>query len=187
MAQHKLSLEALQVSNDCVLRIIDTSIYSSTVPVECPILEVTLPGFAYSIQFSTDTVPAITPGFMLSLTACDLELQFENCGTSFSSFQDGVYVIKYSVSPNDSVYVEYNHLRITKALNCYNKIMCDLDVAACDPVTEIKDQLETLRLIKMYLEAAKAKVEVCHEPKKGMELYTYAMKLLGKFECDSCH
>lgn len=187
MAQHKLSLEALQVSNDCVLRIIDTSIYNSDVPIECPILEVTLPGFAYSVQFSTDTTPAITPGFMLSLTACDLELQFQNCGTSFSSFQDGVYVIKYSVAPNDEVYVEYNHLRITKALNCYNRIMCDLDVAACDPVTEVRKQLEDLRLIKMYLEAAKAKVEICHEPIKGMELYTYAMKLLGKFECDSCH
>ena len=187
MAQHKLSLEALQVNNDCILRIVDTSVYNSDVPVECPILEVTLPGFSYSIQFSTDTTPAITPGFMLSLTACDLEAQFENCGTSYSSFPDGVYIIKYSVSPNDSVYVEYNHLRITQALNCYNKILCEVDVAACDPVTEVKKKLEDLRLIKMYLEAAKAKVEVCHEPKKGMELYTYAKKLLGKFECDSCH
>ena len=39
----------------------------------------------------------------------------------------------------------------------------------------------------MYLEAAKAKVETCHEPKKGMTLYNYAMKQLNKFTCSSCH
>jgi len=187
MAQHKLSLEALDVMNDCVLRIVDTSVYSTSVPVECPILEITLPGFKYSIQFGEETTPAIAPGFMLNLTACDLELQFDNCGSKFSAFPDGIYTIKYSVSPNDQVYVEYNHLRITKALIKYEKVMCDIDVAACEPTKEITKKLEQLRLIKMYLEAAKAKVETCHEPKKGMELYTYAMKLLGKFTCDSCH
>lgn len=187
MAQHKLSLEALDVMNDCVLRIVDTSVYSTIVPVDCPILEITLPGFKYSIQFGETTTPAIAPGFMLNLTACDLELQFDNCGSEFSAFQDGIYVIKYSVAPNDEVYVEYNHLRITQALLKYEKILCDIDVAACEPTKEIAKKLEELRKIKMYLEAAKAKVETCHEPKKGMQLYTYAMKLLGKFTCDSCY
>ena len=187
MAQHKLSLEALDVMNDCVLRIVDTSVYSTSVPVDCPILEITLPGFKYSIQFGETTTPAIAPGFMLNLTACDLELQFNNCGSQFSAFPDGIYVIKYSVAPNDEVYVEYNHLRITQASIKYEKVMCDIDVAACEPTKEITKKLEQLRLIKMYLEAAKAKVETCHEPKKGMELYNYAMKLLSKFECNSCH
>jgi hypothetical protein len=187
MAQHKLSLEALDVMNDCVLRIVDTSVYSTSVPVECPILEITLPGFKYSIQFGEATTPAIAPGFMLNLTACDLELQFDNCGSKFTAFPDGIYTIKYSIAPNDEVYVEYNHLRITQALNCYQKIMCDIDVADCEPTKEIAKQLEQLRMIKMYLEAAKAKVETCHEPKKGMQLYSYAMKLLSKFECKSCH
>ena len=187
MAQHKLSLEALYVMNDCVLRIVDTSVYSTIVPVDCPILEITLPGFKYSIQFGETTTPAIAPGFMLNLTACYLELQFDNCGSAFSAFPDGIYVIKYSVAPNDKVYVEYNHLRITQALLKYEKILCDIDVAACEPTKEIAKKLEELRKIKMYLEAAKAKVETCHEPKKGMQLYTYAMKLLGKFTCNSCH
>jgi hypothetical protein len=31
----------------------------------------------------------------------------------------------------------------------------------------------------MYIEAAKAKVEICLEPSKGMELYGYAKKLLS--------
>jgi hypothetical protein len=43
-----------------------------------------------------------------------------------------------------------------------------------------------LREIKSYLEAAKAKVEDCHEPKKGMMLYDYAVKLLNKMDCVNC-
>ena len=30
----------------------------------------------------------------------------------------------------------------------------------------------------MYLEAAKSKVETCHEQQEGMTLYNYALKLL---------
>ncbi len=99
---------------------------------------------------------------------------------------DGIYIIKYSVSPNDLVYVEYNHLRITKALTRYNKAMCDLDLAACDPPAKVKEKLDKLMMIRMYLDAAKAKVEFCHEPQKGMTLYNYAIKLLNKLECINC-
>ena len=38
----------------------------------------------------------------------------------------------------------------------------------------------------MYLDAAKAKVEFCLEPQKGMTLYNYAIKLLNKFDCKTC-
>ena len=124
---------------------------------------------------------------ILNLSACDLEVQTANCGTVFNSLPDGIYIIKYSVSPNDTVYVEYNHLRITSALTTYEKILCDIDVSDCSPTSKVAKQLEDLRQIKMYLEAAKAKVETCHEPKKGMTLYNYAVKQLSKFTCSSCH
>ena len=184
MAQHKLSRQAPDTMNTIILRSVDTSVYDPIAAVDCPILEITVPGFVHPVQLTT---PDISPGFIENLTACKLELQTALCGTEFNDIPDGIYVIKYSVSPNDIVYVEYNHLRITKALTCYQAIMCDVDIAACSPTSEIKKKLDSLALIKSYLEAAKAKVETCHEPQKGMELYSYAMKLLGKFECKSCH
>ena len=99
---------------------------------------------------------------------------------------DGIYVIKYSVSPNDVVFVEYNHLRISKALNTYNTILCNLDLAACEPSQVIQQKLESLKMAKMYLDAAKAKVEFCHEANQGMSLYNYAVKLMKKINCKSC-
>jgi len=184
MAQHKLSLEVPETATDWVMRILDTSSYSDSIEVDCPILEITAPGFRYSVQISTDQ--GLKPNFNLNLTACELQLQTQNCGTDFSALPDGVWVLRYSVSPNDTVYVEYNLLRMTKAILAYQEVLCDLDVAACDPTAETEKKLKDLRKIKMYLDAAKAKVEICHAPTKGMELYTYAMKLLSKFGCKSC-
>lgn len=183
MAQHVLSLEAPDTLNKCILRIVDTSIYNPQTAPSCILLQVTLPGFRVPVEFRDDV---IAPGFNLNLTACDLELQTTNCGTVFNDLPDGIYIIKYSVSPNDIVYVEYNHLRITCALNKIQDIYCNLDLAACDPPQVTKEKLEQVRLAQQYLAAAKAHVEYCHQPSKGMELYRYAMKLISKINCSSC-
>lgn len=180
MANHVLSLEVPTVMNPCILSINDTSVYSNLVPVTCETLNVTVPGFSHSVQID------VTAGFNQILTACDLQLQSTGCGQTYANIPDGIYIIKYSVSPNDLVYVEYNHLRITQALIKYNKAMCNLDLAACEPTEKVQEKLNRLRMIRMYLDAAKAKVEFCHEPQKGMTLYNYAIKLLNKFDCKTC-
>lgn len=183
MANHVLSLELPDTMNKCILRIVDTSVYNELSPVKCPVLQVALPGFTYSVAFDQTRIQT---GFSLNLTACDLQVQTVNCGEKFNDLPDGIYVIKYSVSPNDIVYVEYNHLRITNALTKYQTLFCNLDLAACDPSTEIKAKLHKLRLIRSYLDAAKAKVEYCHEADKGMALYNYAVKLLDNMSCRNC-
>jgi hypothetical protein len=177
---HKLSLEIPTVLNSCILKIFDTSVYANLLPVTCPTLHVTPPGFNHSIELD------FTPGSSPVITACDLTLQTAECGEELYSLPDGIYIIKYSVSPNEVVYVEYNYLRITQALNRYNKILCELDLAACEPTKLVKDKLAKLREVKTYLEAAKAKVEYCHEPQKGIQLYNYALKLLDKLDCKTC-
>lgn len=180
MANHSLSLEVPTVMNSCILKIFDTSVYSDLLPITCPTLNITVPGFGYSIQLD------VTPNFFQTITACDLQLQTQDCGTQYAEIPDGIYIIKYSVSPNDIVYVEYNHLRITKALIKYQKILCDLDVAACAPSTALEKKMKQMRDIWFYLQYAKAKVEECHEPQKGMSMYNYAIKLLNKMECINC-
>lgn len=180
MANHKLSLEVPTVMNPCIISIMDTSVYADIVPVTCPTLNVTVPGFAYSVQID------FTPGSNEILTACDLGIQVEGCDQQFLNLPDGIYIIRYSVSPNEVVYVEYNHLRITQALNKYNEAMCDLDVADCEPDCETEAKLKQLRKIRQYLDAAVAKVETCHEPQKGMTLYNYALKMLDKLDSCGC-
>jgi len=186
MANHVLSLEIPFVINPCILKIFDTSVYLDTVTVSCPTLNITVPGFTYSNQIEGAVMVDFKDTGHITLTACDLQLQVEDCDTQHVNIPDGIYIIKYSVSPNDQVYVEYNYLRTSIAMNKYYKILCDIDISACDPPSLIKKKLEELRLIKMYLEAAKSKVEFCHEPQKGMVLYNYALKLLNKMNCSHC-
>lgn len=181
MSQHSLGLDIPDTLNECVLKIQDSSIYASDLTVTCPILNVTPPGFTYSTAF-TDLVP----NFNVNLSACDLKIQTLNCGSTFAGLSDGIYIIKWSVAPNNIVYVEYNHLRITNALIAYQACLCKLNMAGCEPTAEVKKKLRELHDIKMYLLAAKAQVEYCHNPKKGMEIYTYANKLLKKCSCKTC-
>lgn len=182
--QHVLSLEVPDTLNKCLLRIQDTSVYNPNVVPSCLLLQITLPGFDIPVQF-TNTDERIIPGFSLNLTGCDLGIQSLNCGTSYCDLPDGLYIIKYSVVPNELVYVEYNHLRITNALNIIQCLLCDLDISNCDPPVQIKEKLNQITLIKRYLDAAKAKVEYCHEPANGMNLYRYAVKLLNKLACNT--
>jgi hypothetical protein len=177
MAQHKLSLEIPDTLTTCIIRVVDTSTYDENVPVDCPQLEITAPGFTEAIL--------LTPGsdFAVNYTACDLGIQATNCGTTRNNLPDGVYVIKYSVSPNDIVYVEYNHLRTTEALNKINSILCCLDVPGCEPLAPMKEKLKEVQLLSVMLKAAKAKVEYCHNPKEGMAIYTYVLERLTKLAC----
>jgi hypothetical protein len=179
MANHVLSLDIPVTMNKCILRVVDTSVYMTSPAPLCPQLEITLPGFMRPVLLT----PA--PGFIVNLTGCDLAIQSTNCGTSYCDLPDGIYIIKWSVSPNEVVYVEYNHLRITCALHKVQKILCDLDLGACDPPADLKDTLNQITLIQRYLDAAVAMVEYCHTPDKGMNLYRYAVKLLDKMSCST--
>ena len=67
MANHVLSLEVPDVYNACIIKLFDTSVYADNMPVVCPILDVTVPGFNYASEIS------VTPGFNLSLTSCLLK------------------------------------------------------------------------------------------------------------------
>ncbi len=180
MAQHALSLEFPDTLNNCLLRIVDMSTYNQNVPVECPKLQITAPGFTTAAEI-TD----MGTEFAVNLTACDLDLQLTNCESYRNDLPDGVYVIRYSVAPNDVVYVEYNHLRVSQALNKINNLLCCLDVPNCEPVGPMKEKLREINLLSTMLKAAKAKVEYCHNPEEGMAIYTYVLAKLDKLSC-SC-
>lgn len=179
--KHILSLDIPDTLNKQILRVVDTSVYSDTLPVECPRLQVLTPGA------TEDVTLEVTAGADIILTACSLGLQTSNCDTLLSDLPDGVYAIRYSVSPNDKVYVEYNHMRITAALKTYYDILCSINLSGCEPTKEQKDRLHELRLWKTMLEAAKSKVEYCHKIDEGTAMYNYALSRLQKLSCTYCN
>jgi hypothetical protein len=172
--KHQLSLEVPDTNNCSVFRVIDTSIYSENVPVTCSKLEITSPGFNEPVTIE------VIKGFNLILNGCTLGIQSGGCGQVSENLPDGIYTIRYSVSPNDKVYVEYHYLRVCMITNKYFHELCKLELAACEPEADIKEQLAELRLIKSYIDAAKAKVEQCNDLHEGMDLLMYAQSRLQK-------
>jgi hypothetical protein len=178
-SKHQLSLELPDTNNIKVLRLFDTSLYAQDLAVDCGTLRITSPGFNLPVAIE------ILKGFNIVLNACSLGLQRTSCQDASQPLPDGIYVINYSVSPNTNVFVEYNHLRTTQTTNKYFNLLCDLEMSGCEPGADVKEKLEELRLIKSFIDAAKAKVEYGHEPQAGMELLIYAQKRLNRYatEC----
>lgn len=162
------------------MRIADTSFYASDLQVDCATLSIVSPGFNQPRNIE------VLQGFNLPLNACTLGLQSTGCQQNTHPLPDGIYTIRYSVSPNDKTFVEYQHLRITQTNNRYYNLLCELEMGACEPDADIKDRLEELSLIKSFIDAAVAKVEYCHEPEKGMELLAYAKKRLDRITNQLC-
>ena len=207
--KHILSLEVPTVANCEIFRVKDTSQYTDSLYVDCGELLITPPGF------NQGNLIKVQPGFDLAINSCSLGVQTSGCnGTSLSgqlttstdacgntvtttavnalsgsssraAIADGIYIIRYSVAPNDRTYVEYNHLRITGIMKSYYKKLCEIDVTPCEPSTTQQDRYREMNLIKLMIDAAKAKVEYCHSPTEGMQLYNFAKKKLKKITCSS--
>lgn len=188
--KHQLSLEVPETNNCSVFRVVDTSIYDEHVPVTCAKLEITSPGFnepvVIDVVLSEDPNTNAPINFSYILNGCTLGIQTANCGQVSERLPDGIYTIRYSVSPNDKVFVEYYYLRTCMTNNKYFNELCKLELAACEPQPEVKAQLNELRMIKSFIDAAKAKVEQCNDLQEGMELLMYAQTRLQKYASGTC-
>jgi len=177
--RHILSLEIPTVSNCDLLCIKDTSQYSKDLAVDCEELLITLPGFSVPVLIKVDNK------FDMCLTACILALQKTKCGTIQDKIPDGIYIVRYSVSPNAKVFVEYNHLRVTRLRSTYYDVLCELNVQACQPDVTKQELLAEMNFINVLIDAAVANAEYCQSAAQGMQLYNYAKQRLNKVACPS--
>lgn len=212
MAKHQLSLNIVDGCNSTNFSIIDTSSYASA-PLTCPTLSITMPGEPGPIYYSQGTIPnpasnpnddyyilptygsdllppipySGTPKF--NITVDNIFLRKQTPGQILTSLPDGLWTIGYCVAPCDKLGVQYYYLRTTLALARYSSLLCKLRLSDCLPSEETQRMINDLHVIKMYLDSAKAKVEVCHAPEEGEALYEYAIKLMSKWDkacCSDC-
>ena len=81
--KHILSLEVPSIANCEILSIRDTSQYSALLPVDCPELLITVPGF------NSPALIEVNQGFDLNLVACTLGVQSIDCGITNVALPDG--------------------------------------------------------------------------------------------------
>lgn len=179
MAGHILLLSEGKSANEGVLLLNDISIYAPTIPVLCPTLEILPPGYR------TPAVLTITPGAHLVLNACSVGiLPTTGCADCAPDLPDGIWHLRYSVSPNNEVYVEYNLLRIVEAWNRLNEILCHMNLQCQLPDKELEYTVYQCAIIREYLIAAKTMVEDQHDNEGGINVYRYAYSLIEKMSRD---
>lgn len=178
--KHILSLDIPETLNVNIMRVVDTSVYSEILNTACGKLQILVPGYTEAVTLN------LTPGYDLIISACTLGIQSSDCNTKQVPLPDGVYTIRYSVAPNDKVFVEYNYLRIAKAMSTYYSLLCDINLSGCEPLAPEKERLNKLRLLRTMLDGAKAKVEYCHKTDQGMAIYNYVVTQLDKLACKYC-
>jgi len=174
--KHFLSLEVGTVTNGGIFIIKDTSIYASGIPVSCMNLQITPPGF----NTPTVLVPD-TKGFEYILNACTLGIMGPTgCSQQLPLVPDGIYQLHYSVSPNDSVFVSYNYLRVVSAINRLNEMLCAVGLADCLPSRDQEQEVHYIEMVRGYLRAAQTNCNELRNPADAINQYRYAIQLMDK-------
>lgn len=174
-----LLLETPDTYNAKTLRINDASFYND-VTVECGLLEVIPPGYTKSVNFN------VSKNFSIVLNSSNLKLAKARVFRDLKDLPDGVYSLRYSIKPNDEVWIEYDHMRINKVLKDYYQLLCETKLQPYPESKEIRDKLKRLAEIRVYIDAAKVEVEECGNRKRGIDLYNYAQELITSGICFTC-
>lgn len=176
MAKHILALDFPDTPNEGIFRIKDTSIYTPLLKVECPELQILPSGYGRPAVLNS-----ITAGFDLVLNACTMGIMGPaSCADTCPNLPDGVWHIRYDISPNDKVYVEYDIMRTTHATNRLNAMYCATADKPCNPDADTVYQLQQLDLIRDFLVASQVLVGEQHKIEDGVNMYRYAVNLIDK-------
>ena len=175
MGKHILGLNIGCTANEGILLLDDISFYDSSLPISCCELQILSPGFGVPV------VLEVINGFHLTLNACWLGiLPSIGCANGCPKLDDGIYHLRYSVSPSSLVFVEYNYLRTTRAINRLNELLCKLPLQCALPNEDLVSSITNINLIREYLIAAKTLVEEENQPVDGINMYKYAVSLIDK-------
>jgi hypothetical protein len=145
-------------SIDCrVQEVVDISIYDPNLTISEPILNINIPGVCNCDYQSLIKVKGRT-----YITSNTLGLS-DTCTTGLLNLPDGVYTFKYSVCPNDEVFVEHKILRdcITrcKILSTLSGLTLDCDKIYDYRGTDVKSKI-IIELLDMLRLLDEAKVDV---------------------------
>jgi hypothetical protein len=177
-----LQVDYIDSNNTKTFRLIDDSQYNPKIEVDCARLEITPPGFKEA------RIIEVKPYFNTVLNASILGILRVKSYKDLTDLPDGLYKIKYSIAPNEELFVEYDYFRTVKLRDKFSKIACGLlDKKRDYTVTAFEDIKKDILWIDQLIDASKYKIEICCDEEKGIEIYNEANFLLNKYiSCLGC-
>lgn len=163
-----------KVLNPQILIVKDASWYNPDVPVTNAYLDIKYPA-------ATDRYTTIRVGREFSYVINSNTLGITSATTSdgLVNLPDGLWTIRYSICPNDELFVEYTFLRNVKQLIKYNNLYCALEISKCSK-KHYTEEIKKLREIKDLIDAAEYQAD-CGKYTQALELYDYAEEQITQF------
>ena len=173
----KLNFNVIDTHDFKTLGIVDTSWYNPDITVETPTIEILPPGYTV----------AASPYFMVKAlniyNSNGLGITRASCEDDLVDLPDGLWKVKYSICPNDQLFVERFFLKTDKIQCKYNKAFLSLDL---ENLSDSKQQQKRkdLNEIEIFLNGSIAAANN-QNAKLASDLYKKADNLLNRFgQCD---
>jgi len=172
----KLDFLVIPTYNVNTLAIIDASSYVTPPTIlDSPTVEINVPGFGVAI------IPFTINNFNIFTSA---NLGITAIGVTHP-LPDGVYHIKYSITPANVNFVEHSIMRVDKIQEKFDGAFMKLNMMECDG--EIKKQASVeLNSIYYFIQGAVAAANNCAIV-NATKLYNQADKLLNSFIKNDCN
>jgi hypothetical protein len=168
----RLSFDIIDTHDFKTLGIVDTSWYNPLITIETPTIEILPPGY----------VNAVSPFFMVKAlnvyNSNGVGITKASCEEELVDLPDGLWKVKYSICPNDKLFIEKFFLRTDKLRCRYNQAFLTLDLK--NECEYREDKMKKLNEIELYIKGAIAAAND-QNAKDAHDFYQKADKLLSKY------
>lgn len=170
----KLDILVLPTYNKMLLGVADASTYV-TPPVN-PTIEITVPSFGTVVLPFTENDYNLFNSESLGITAS---------GADLTPLPDGIYTLKYSITPAITNYVEKTILRVDQLQERFDEAFMKLDMMECDKAIKTQAKVD-LNTIYFFIQGAIAAANNCAIDTAN-KLYAQASMMLNNFVKNNCN
>lgn len=168
-----LNIISLPTQSKLLLGLADASVYD-TLPTAAT-MEITPPSFdTVVLPFNYDNYSVYS----------SYDLGFTAVGEALQPLPDGIYKLKYSISPAYVTYIERYIMRVEKIQEDFDKAFMTLDMMECDNAIKKQSKVE-LNTIYFFIQGSIAAANNCATTESA-KLYTTASKMLSNFLKRNC-
>ena len=178
MKEPKLDILFIETHNSFNIGIGDLTQFPTNFNIVNPSIEITPPGYnQVTLDFTSSSIN-LYDSLALGITCEDDDKV---------KVPDGLYKVKYSITPTYKYFVERTFFRVDNLQEALDEIFIKLDIAQCDRSVSSSD-MRKLNEIEMYIQFAIAAANKCANV-YAIESYQKAVKLVNNYNknhCETC-
>jgi hypothetical protein len=173
----KLSFDIIDTHDFKTLGIVDTSWYNPDISIDTPTIEIIPPGYTHSVS------PFFMEKALNVYNSNGLGITKASCEEDLLDLPDGLWKVKYSICPNDKLFIERFFLKTDKIQCRYTQAFLNLDLSNLDETSQ-KRKKNFLEDIELYITGAIA-ASNNQNAKLASDLYKKADYMLDKYLSDN--